>query len=83
MNADYELMLRFLEVYKIKAKWINKTFVNMNAGGKSNNGVKSRINGVVDNFIAWKVNDLKPSIITIMLKKIRKIPQYIIALFFK
>jgi len=81
VNADYELMLRFLEKYNIRSTWINKIFVYMNAGGKSNNGVKSRLDGIIDNKKAWMVNKMKPLFFTIFLKKIRKLPQYIYAYF--
>jgi len=69
VNADYELMLRFLEKFKIRSIWINKIFVYMNAGGKSNSGVKSRLDGIIDSKKAWIVNDMKPLFFTIFLKK--------------
>lgn len=83
VNADYELMLRFLEKEKATTCWIDKTFVNMSAGGTSDNGIGSRVQGVIDNKIAWKVNGMKPHFYTIYLKKIRKIPQFIFAKFVK
>lgn len=81
VNADYEFMLRLLEKEKVSTVWINKIFVNMEAGGTSDNGIDSRIQGVIDNKIAWKVNGMKPSFYTVYWKKIRKIPQFIFAKF--
>lgn len=83
VNADYELMLRFMELYRIKSLWMNKIMVYMNAGGKSNNGIKSRIDGIKDNKKAWYVNKIRPTFITIFLKKLRKIPQYFLAYMIK
>lgn len=83
VNADYELMLRFLEKKKATTCWVDKTFVNMSAGGTSDNGIGSRIQGVVDNKIAWKVNGMKPPFYTVYLKKIRKLPQFVLAKFVK
>lgn len=83
VNADYEFMLRLLEKNKASTVWINKTFVNMMAGGTSDNGIDSRIQGVVDNKLAWKVNNMTPAFYTVYWKKIRKIPQFIYAKFVK
>jgi glycosyltransferase involved in cell wall biosynthesis len=82
VNSDYELMLRFLEKFNISTVWIDEVFVCMNAGGKSNNGLRSRIDGIIDNKIAWKVNNLPPLLFTIFLKKIRKLPQFLMAQFY-
>lgn len=83
VNADYEFMLRLLEKEKATTCWVDKIFVYMAAGGASDNGINSRIQGVVDNKIAWKVNGMKPSFYTVYWKKIRKIPQFITAKFIK
>lgn len=83
VNADYELILRFLEINKIKSVWINKIMVYMNAGGQSNNGLKSRLEGIANDKKAWLLNNIKPSLVTIILKRIRKIPQYLTAKFIK
>ena len=79
VNADYELMLRFLEKEKASTVWIDKVLVNMAVGGASGNGLKSRANAIKYDRLAWKVNDLKCNFYTILLKKIRKIPQYLFA----
>lgn len=83
VNADYEFMLRLLEKEKVTTCWVDKTFVYMAAGGTSGNGIHSRVQGMIDNKIAWKVNGLKPPFYTIYWKKIRKIPQFIKAKFLK
>ncbi len=83
VNADYEFMLRLLEKKKASTVWIKKTFVYMEAGGTSDNGINSRVQGVIDNKIAWKVNDMNPPFYTVYWKKIRKIPQFIFAKFVK
>jgi len=83
VNADYEFMLRLLEVKNATTVWVDKIFVNMTAGGTSDNGINSRIQGVIYDKIAWKVNNMKPPFYTIYWKKIRKIPQFILAKFIK
>lgn len=83
INADYEIMLRFLEVNKISTFWLNKICTYMEAGGTSNNGLKSRIAGINNDRLAWEKNNIKPDRFTILLKKLRKLPQFIGAKFVK
>lgn len=77
INADYEIMLRFLEVQKIRAVWLNKICTYMEAGGTSNNGIQSRIVAMNNDRLAWEKNGVKPGKFTILLKKLRKLPQFI------
>ena len=69
VNADYEFMLRLLEKEKATTCWINKIFVYMAAGGTCDNGINSRLQGVIDNKIAWKVNDMHPPFYAVYWKK--------------
>jgi len=82
VNADYELLLRFFEVYNISTIWVDQTFVCMNIGGKSNKNIQSRIDALINDKIAWTINKIKPNIFTLFIKKLRKIPQYFKALFY-
>lgn len=77
INADYEIMLRFLEVYKISSAWLDKICTYMEAGGTSNNGLQSRLVAMNNDRLAWKKNGIKQGMFTILLKKLRKIPQFI------
>jgi len=83
VNADYELMLRFLEVYNISTKWIDYTFVYMNTGGKSNKDLQSRMDAIINDKMAWTVNNIKPNMFTFLIKRLRKIPQYFGVIFYK
>jgi len=83
VNADYELMLRLLELKNISTKWLDYTIVCMNVGGISNKNIHSRIDAIKDNKIAWTINKVKPSIVTLFIKRLRKIPQYFMAKFYK
>jgi len=74
--ADYELMLRLLEKYKIRSCYIPKVLVKMRTGGKSNRALVNIIKANIECYKAWKVNDLKPSYITFVLKPLLKIFQY-------
>jgi glycosyltransferase involved in cell wall biosynthesis len=83
INADYELLLRFLDICKISTMWINKIFVYMNAGGKSNSSLKVRFDAIGNDRIAWKVNNIHPYFFTLFLKRLRKIPQFFKAKFYQ
>jgi len=77
ISADYELMLRFLEKYKVKSCYIPQVLVKMRIGGKSNKGIKNIIKANLECYQAWKVNGLKINPLRIFLKPLSKIPQYL------
>jgi glycosyltransferase len=76
ISADYELMLRFLEKYKIKSCYIPQIFVKMRIGGQSNKSIKNIIKANIECYRAWKANGLKINPLKILLKPLSKIPQY-------
>ena len=74
--ADYELMLRFLYKHRIKVAYIPEVLICMRAGGVSNASLSNRLKANRMDRRAWEVNGLKPYPWTLMMKPIRKIPQY-------
>lgn len=75
--ADYEIMVRFLVKHRIKTAYIPEILVKMRIGGVSNATVNNRIQANIMDRKAWEVNDLKPYPWTMLLKPIRKIPQWL------
>jgi glycosyltransferase len=75
-SADYELMLRFLLKHRITSAYIPEALVKMRAGGISNASLKNRLIANHMDRLAWKVNGLKPRPWTLILKPLRKLPQY-------
>ncbi len=75
--ADYEIMLRFLEKYKIKSCYIPEILVKMRIGGKSNKSIKNIIKANIECYQAWKVNGLKINPLRMFFKPISKVSQYI------
>jgi len=57
--ADYELMLRFIKLGKIKLSYLDKNLVYMREGGNSGNGIIQRIKGLNELVHSWRVNNLK------------------------
>lgn len=74
--ADYELMLRFMHKYRIKAGYIPRVLVKMRTGGKSNASVANRIKANREDRLAWKLNGLKPNLLTLILKPLSKLKQF-------
>ncbi|MDZ4751501.1 MAG: glycosyltransferase family 2 protein [Flavobacteriales bacterium] len=74
--ADYELMLRLLHKHKVKVAYLPRTIIHMRTGGQSNVTIKNRIKANMEDRIAWKINDLKPGILTLTWKPLRKIKQF-------
>lgn len=73
--ADYELMLRFIHKHQISVIYLPRIIIKMRQGGKSNASLKNRVNANKEDRLAWKINGLKPGILTLWLKPVRKIPQ--------
>jgi len=59
ISADYEMMLRLLEIQKIKSAYIPEVLVKMRTGGNSNKSLKNIIKGNLEALRAWKVNGRK------------------------
>jgi glycosyltransferase len=75
--ADYELMLRFLLKHEISLSYIPQIIIKMRQGGKSTASISNRIKANMEDRKAWKMNDLKPHLFTLILKPLRKIKQFI------
>jgi len=75
--GDYELMLRFLERYRISAVYIPEVLVKMRWGGMSNGGIKNILIKSYEDYRAWGMNDLNGSVHTILFKNLSKIPQFL------
>ena len=74
--ADYELMLRFIHVNKIKLSYLPRVLVKMRDEGMSNSSLANRIRGNVEDKKAWEINGLDLPWYTLKFKPLRKIGQY-------
>ena len=75
--GDFELMLRFIELYKIKTKFINKNLIKMKAGGISNSGLMSKIIILKEEFKAFRINKISLNKISYILNKAIKIKEFL------
>ena len=74
--ADYELMLRFLLKGGLRVAYVPEVLVCMRVGGASNRSLRARWRAHRMDRRAWKVNGLKPRPWTLLLKPLRKLPQW-------
>jgi glycosyltransferase involved in cell wall biosynthesis len=75
--ADYELMLRFMHKHGLNSFYLEKVIVKMKTGGASNKNLSSRVKGLVNDFRAMGHNGIRSPFITVFLKRLRKIGQYL------
>lgn len=75
--ADYELMLRFLEKHRISTCYIPEVLIKMRCGGKSNGSVKNMVIKTYEDYKALKMNNQEGALLTVILKNISKIPQFL------
>lgn len=74
--ADYELMLRFILKHHIHICYLPKYFIKMRVGGASNRSLGNRLKANMEDRKAWKINQMKPRLFTLLLKPFSKIFQY-------
>ena len=74
--GDFELMLRFLEKHNIRSKYIPHTLVNMKVGGASNNGLKSKLDILKEEFRAFDQNEMGVNKLYYIFHKIKKIKEF-------
>lgn len=74
--ADYELMLRFIHKHKISVAYLPRVITKMRAGGQSNVTLKNRIKANMEDRMAWKMNGLKPGLLTLTWKPVSKVFQF-------
>lgn len=75
--ADYELMLRMIHKHKIKVAYLDEIITKMRVGGKSNASIKNRLIANKEDKMAWKMNGLKPNLLTLIRKPLSKITQFL------
>lgn len=59
--AYFEIMLRFLEKYKIPAVYLPQPLIEMRLGGESNKSLKNILNGNKENMRAFTENGISVS----------------------
>ncbi|MEN9638352.1 MAG: hypothetical protein RLZZ262_220 [Bacteroidota bacterium] len=75
--ADYELMLRYIHKHRVYVSYLPEVVTKMRTGGQSNVTLRNRLKANMEDRVAWRMNDLKPSWYTLTWKPLSKIFQYL------
>ncbi len=59
LAADFELMLRYFDKFKIKASYLQRSFVKMRLGGTTNKSIKNILKQNIECIRAFKKNEIK------------------------
>lgn len=78
VSADFEIMLRFLERYKIKAYYLDRIIVKMRYGGESTGSLRKILRGNLNIKKAFKKNKIKVSPFYPFIRLIPKLKEFII-----
>ena len=79
--GDFELMLRFFEKHKVSSKYIPQILINMKIGRLSNNNIKSKIDILIEELKAFKMNKISINKFSYIFYKALKIKEFLIALY--
>ncbi len=77
LSADYELMLRFIHIHKIRLAYLPETIVRMRMGGVSNVSFWVKLKANIEDKLAWRMNGVRPGRLTVLRKPLSKIGQYL------
>ena len=76
ISGDYEIMLRFLERYRVSTIYIPEVLVKMRMDGMSNRNLRNLLIKTSEDYHAWTVNSLHRRFYTIPWKILQKLPQF-------
>jgi len=74
--ADYELILRYMYIHKIKTTYLPLLMVNMRTGGLSNQSLNSRLAALINDYKALKRNQVPYPLFALVRKKLSKLKQF-------
>lgn len=75
--ADYELMLRFMHTTDLNTFYVNKVLIKMQRGGMSNKSLINRVKAWRNDLRAMRDNAIKIPLLTLIMKPLRKIGQFL------
>ncbi|KQT34341.1 glycosyltransferase family 2 protein [Methylophilus sp. Leaf414] len=76
IQSDFELTMRFLEIYRINSIYLPKILVKMRTGGVSNNSLKNILKGNIEAYRACKKNHLLITPLFNLQKILSRLPQF-------
>jgi len=76
LAADFDLMMRLLERYRLKSVYVPKVFVKMRLGGVSNRSIRNIVRQNIDIVRACSKNQVPVSLSFFFAKPLAKLAQY-------
>lgn len=76
LQSDFELTMRFLEIYRINAVYIPRIIISMRIGGASNQSIRNVVTGNIEAYKACKKNHLSILPTFSILKVLSRVPQF-------
>ncbi|BDZ73115.1 glycosyl transferase [Methylophaga marina] len=76
IQSDFELTMRFLEIYRLTSVYLPNIMIKMRIGGASNNSLRNIIKGNIESFKACKKNNLKIPFYFNLIKTASRLPQF-------
>ena len=76
LQSDFELTMRYLELFRINSVYLPEILVKMRVGGASNQSVRNVIKGNIEAYKACKKNHLGVSPLFNLYKIISRLPQF-------
>jgi len=77
LQADFELTMRFLEIYRIRSVYIPKVLVRMRMGGLTNRSVLNVLRGNIEAYRACRKNGFMVTPFFMVRKVLSRLPQYL------
>ena len=74
--ADFDLLLRFIYVHRIRIKYLPMDMVTMRLGGASTSGLKSRMTGMKEHLRSFRENGVKTNRFLLSLRYFYKLTEY-------
>lgn len=74
--ADFDLLLRFIYVHRIRIKYLPVDMVTMRLGGASTSGLKSRMTGMKEHLRSFRENGVKTNRFLLSLRYFYKLTEY-------
>ena len=74
--ADFDLLLRFIYVHRIRIKYLPVDMVTMRLGGASTSGLKSRMTGMKEHLRSFRENGVKTNCFLLSLRYFYKLTEY-------
>lgn len=76
LQSDFELTMRYLEVFRLYAVYLPVILIKMRVGGASNQSIQNVIKGNFEAYKSCKKNNLKISIFFNVIKVMSRLPQF-------